>query len=377
MVDVHLRGIVKRFGKTIAVNRIDLDIRDGEFIVLLGPSGCGKTTTLRVIAGLEKPDDGRVLFGDRDVTYLPPRERNVSMVFQSYAIWPHMKVYDNIAFPLKIKKFPKEEIDKRVKWAAELLQISELLDRYPHQLSGGQRQRVAVARAIVVEPDVLLMDEPLSNLDALLRVKMRSELKKLQRRIKVTTIYVTHDQVEAMTMGDRIAVMNKGKIQQVGRPDEIYLKPANVFVAGFVGTPQMNFFDATIEVKDDEIILDTSDFKVRLPRDYLPVLQEYNGKTVIVGIRPEHIYPEGHAPNTARKLSWIEGTVDFVEALGSDTILHLNTGSMILVVKISGSHHYEIGGKVKVALDLSNIHVFDKESQVSLLYKRQREVQSS
>ncbi len=377
MVDVHLKGIVKRFGKTIAVNGIDLDIRDGEFIVLLGPSGCGKTTTLRIIAGLEKPDEGRVLFGDRDVTYLPPRERNVSMVFQSYAIWPHMKVYDNIAFPLKIKKFPKEEIDKRVKWAAELLQISELLDRYPHQLSGGQRQRVAVARAIVVEPDVLLMDEPLSNLDALLRVKMRSELKKLQRRIKVTTIYVTHDQVEAMTMGDRIAVMNKGKIQQVGRPDEIYLKPANVFVAGFVGTPQMNFFDATVEVKDDEIILDASDFKVRLPKDYLPVLQEYNGKTVIVGIRPEHIYPEGHAPTTAKKLSWIEGTVDFVEALGSDTILHLNTGSMILVVKISGSHHYEIGSKVKVALDLSNIHVFDKESQVSLLYKRQREVQSS
>ena len=377
MVDVHLKGIVKRFGKTIAVNGIDLDIRDGEFIVLLGPSGCGKTTTLRIIAGLEKPDEGRVLFGDRDVTYLPPRERNVSMVFQSYAIWPHMKVYDNIAFPLKIKKFPKEEIDKRVKWAAELLQISELLDRYPHQLSGGQRQRVAVARAIVVEPDVLLMDEPLSNLDALLRVKMRSELKKLQRRIKVTTIYVTHDQVEAMTMGDRIAVMNKGKIQQVGRPDEIYLKPANVFVAGFVGTPQMNFFDATVEVKDDEIILDASDFKVRLPKDYLPVLQEYNGKTVIVGIRPEHIYPEGHAPTTAKKLSWIEGTVDFVEALGSDTILHLNTGNMILVVKISGSHHYEIGSKVKVALDLSNIHVFDKESQVSLLYKRQREVQSS
>ncbi len=377
MVDVHLKGIVKRFGKTIAVNGIDLDIRDGEFIVLLGPSGCGKTTTLRVIAGLEKPDEGRVLFGDRDVTYLPPRERNVSMVFQSYAIWPHMKVYDNIAFPLKIKKFPKEEIDKRVKWAAELLQISELLDRYPHQLSGGQRQRVAVARAIVVEPDVLLMDEPLSNLDALLRVKMRSELKKLQRRIKVTTIYVTHDQVEAMTMGDRIAVMNKGKIQQVGRPDEIYLKPANVFVAGFVGTPQMNFFDATVEIRDNEIILDASDFKVRLPRDYLPVLQEYNGKTVIVGIRPEHIYPEGHAPTTAKKLSWIEGTVDFVEALGSDTILHLNTGSMILVVKISGSHHYEIGSKVKVALDLSNIHVFDKESQVSLLYKRQREVQLS
>ncbi len=368
MVDVHLRGIVKRFGKTIAVNGIDLDIRDGEFIVLLGPSGCGKRTTLRVIAGLEKPDEGRVLFGDRDVTYLPPRERNVSMVFQSYAIWPHMKVYDNIAFPLKIKKFPKEEIDKRVKWAAELLQISELLDRYPHQLSGGQRQRVAVARAIVVEPDVLLMDEPLSNLDALLRVKMRSELKKLQRRIKVTTIYVTHDQVEAMTMGDRIAVMNKGRIQQVGTPEEIYLKPANVFVAGFVGTPQMNFFDASVRVEEDKIVLDASDFKIALPREYLQLLHEYDGKTVIVGIRPEHIYPEGHLPSTAKKISWIEGVVDFVEALGSDTILHLNTGNRILVVKISGSHRYEIGSRVKVALDLSNIHVFDKNTQISLFY---------
>ncbi len=372
MVDVHLRGIVKRFGKTIAVNGIDLDIRNGEFIVLLGPSGCGKTTTLRVIAGLEKPDEGKVLFGDRDVTYLPPRERNVSMVFQSYAIWPHMKVYDNIAFPLKIKKFPKEEIDKRVKWAAELLQISELLDRYPHQLSGGQRQRVAVARAIVVEPDVLLMDEPLSNLDALLRVKMRSELKKLQRRIKVTTIYVTHDQVEAMTMGDRIAVMNKGKIQQVGTPEEIYLKPANVFVAGFVGTPQMNFFDASVEIKDKNVVLDAGDFKVVLTEEYIPLLKEYNSKTVIVGIRPEHIYPEGHLPSTAKKISWIEGVVDFVEALGSDTILHLNTGSRILVVKISGSHHYEMGSRVRVALDLSNIHVFDKNTQLSLLYGKGR-----
>ncbi len=373
MVDVHLRGIVKRFGKTIAVNGIDLDIRDGEFIVLLGPSGCGKTTTLRIIAGLEKPDEGKVLFGDRDVTYLPPRERNVSMVFQSYAIWPHMKVYDNIAFPLKIKKFPKEEIDKRVKWAAELLQISELLDRYPHQLSGGQRQRVAVARAIVVEPDVLLMDEPLSNLDALLRVKMRSELKKLQRRIKVTTIYVTHDQVEAMTMGDRIAVMNKGKIQQVGTPEEIYLRPANVFVAGFVGTPQMNFFDASVEVKDKEVVLDAGDFKVVLTEEYVPLLKEYGGKTVIVGIRPEHIYPKGHLPSTAKKISWIKGVVDFVEALGSDTILHLNTGKRILVVKISGSHRYEIGSTVEVALDLSNIHVFDKNTQISLLYSKRKD----
>ncbi|HDI02472.1 MAG TPA: sugar ABC transporter ATP-binding protein, partial [Ignisphaera sp.] len=218
MVNVKLENIRKTFGSVVAVDRIDLEIRDGEFMVLLGPSGCGKTTTLRIIAGLEKPDRGRVLFGDRDVTYLPPKDRNVSMVFQSYAVWPHMKVYDNIAFPLKIRRYPREEIDRRVRWAAELLKISDLLDRYPHQLSGGQRQRVAVARAIVVEPQVLLMDEPLSNLDAPLRALMRAEIKRLQKQLKITTIYVTHDQAEALTMADRIAVMNSGRIEQIGTP---------------------------------------------------------------------------------------------------------------------------------------------------------------
>jgi multiple sugar transport system ATP-binding protein len=367
VVDVHLRGIVKHFGKTIALRGIDLDINDGEFVVLLGPSGCGKTTTLRIIAGLEKPTRGRVIFGDRDVTYLPPRERNVSMVFQSYAVWPHMKVYDNIAFPLKVKKFPREEIDKRVKWAAELLQISDLLDRYPHQLSGGQRQRVAVARAIVVEPQVLLMDEPLSNLDALLRVKMRSELKKLQRKIKVTTIYVTHDQVEAMTMGDRIAVMNAGKIMQVGTPWEVYNKPKNIFVAGFIGSPQMNFIDVTIEEEGDTISLVSSDFKLKLPREYIKLLKNYVGKTMILGIRPEHMYPMGYAPSSLEKREVIEGVVDFVEALGSDTIIHLNTGSSIVVVKTSGTYRPRIGDRIKVVIDLDKIHLFDKNTENAII----------
>lgn len=367
MVDIHLRGIVKKFGKTIALRGIDLDVNDGEFIVLLGPSGCGKTTTLRIIAGLEKPTKGRVVFGDRDVTYLPPRERNISMVFQSYAVWPHMKVYDNIAFPLKIKKLPKDEIDKRVKWAAELLQISDLLNRYPHQLSGGQRQRVAVARAIVVEPNVLLMDEPLSNLDALLRVKMRSELKKLQRRIKVTTVYVTHDQVEAMTMGDRIAVMNAGRIMQVGTPTEIYHKPANIFVAGFIGSPQMNFIDVSVEEKSDGIYLVSEDFTIKLPRDIGKVAKPYTGKTLIMGIRPEHIYPAGYVPSNIKRTAEIRGVVDFVEALGSDTIIHLNTGSRIIVVKISGTFNTNIGDKLRVAIDLDKLHLFKRDTEEAIL----------
>ena len=362
MVDVHLVGVTKRFGKTVAVDHVTLDVEDGEFIVLLGPSGCGKTTTLRIIAGLEKPDEGRVLFGGRDVTRLPPRERNISMVFQSYAVWPHMTVRENIAFPLRIRRLPREEIERRVRWAAELLGIGDLLDRYPAQLSGGQRQRVAVARAIVVEPDVLLMDEPLSNLDALLRVRMRSELKKLQRRLGVTTIYVTHDQVEAMTMGDRIAVMNQGRIEQVGTPDEVYNRPRNTFVAGFIGSPQMNMWRARLEKKGDTLLLKAEGLTLRLPAGRLRGLEAHAGREVVVGVRPEHLVPVELLPAGARPGNTVEGTVEFVEALGSDTIIHLSTPVATLLVKAPGTYRPSLGSKVRVAVEDSHIHVFDPET---------------
>ncbi len=363
MVGVKLENLVKRFGNVTAVDHLSLEIRDGEFVVLLGPSGCGKTTTLRLIAGLELPDEGRVLFGDRDVTYLPPRERNISMVFQSYAVWPHMTVYENIAFPLKIKKRPEQEIREKVTWAARLLQIEDLLDRYPHQLSGGQRQRVAVARAIVVEPDVLLMDEPLSNLDALLRVLMRSELKKLQRRIKVTTIYVTHDQVEAMVMADRVAVMNKGRLQQVGTPQEVYDKPANLFVAGFIGSPRMNLFDASVVRRGDALVLDAGGLEITLPPSYAALIGDR--ETVVVGIRPEDIHPADRVPPGVEPHEF-EGTVDFVEPLGSDTIVHIKTPGPVLLMKVPGSYPVSIGDKVKAYMNLKKLHVFDKASEKAI-----------
>ncbi|ASJ10060.1 sugar ABC transporter ATP-binding protein [Thermococcus sp. P6] len=366
MVEVRLDRITKRFGNFEAVKELSLTIKDGEFLVLLGPSGCGKTTTLRMISGLEEPSEGRIYFGDRDVTYLPPKDRNISMVFQSYAVWPHMTVYDNIAFPLKIKKYPREEIERKVKWAAELLQIGNLLDRYPGQLSGGQRQRVAVARAIVVEPDVLLMDEPLSNLDAKLRVTMRAEIKKLQTKLGVTTVYVTHDQVEAMTMGDRIAVMNMGRLLQVGPPTEVYLKPNSLFVATFIGAPEMNILKATLA--GDGTTIEGDGFRIPLPGDFREILLDYSGKDVLVGIRPEHMTVKGvstleHVTRSAE----IEGSVDFIEALGTDTIVHAKVGEKIIKVKLPGHIPIPIGEKIKIEIDLDNIHVFDPKTEKAIL----------
>ncbi|HIP92757.1 MAG TPA: ABC transporter ATP-binding protein [Thermotoga sp.] len=350
MAQVRIEGVKKYFGNVKALDGINLKVNEGEFLVLLGPSGCGKTTLLRCIAGLEQVSAGKIFFDDREVTNFAPKDRNISMVFQSYAVWPHMKVRENISYPLKLKKVPKEEIEKRVNWAADLLNISELLDRYPAQLSGGQRQRVAVARAIVHEPHVLLMDEPLSNLDALLRVKMRSELKKLQERLGVTTIYVTHDQTEAMTMGDRIAVMNKGKIQQVGTPSEIYHHPVNIFVAGFVGSPQMNFLEMMVKSEGSKIVLKRNNITI-------PVKINTNIEKVIFGIRPENIYIE-EKPNTIK----LEGEVYFSEKLMSDTILHLNVGNDRIVAKIPGDVDFKSDEKITFFLDLEKIHLFHPET---------------
>ncbi len=361
MVSVTLENVTKQFGKVTAVNNVNIKIKNGEFIVLLGPSGCGKTTLLRCISGLEKVTEGRIFFNEKEVTHLPPKERNISMVFQNYAVWPHLKVYDNIAFPLRIKKVPKEEIDKKVDWAASILGIEELLNRFPHELSGGQRQRVAVARAIVMEPQVLLMDEPLSNLDALLRVKMRSEIKKLQEKIKVTTIYVTHDQVEAMTMGDRIAVFKLGRLLQLGTSDEIYHHPKNLFVAGFIGSPQMNFIEVTVTEKNGKLVAENKEFSVPIPEKHKgEVLRE---KSYIFGIRPEHIYlkPQEGVPTERYK-----GTIYFIEALRSDTVLHIETTFGKVVAKIPGDITLKEGENIEFFFDLDKIHLFDKETEEAI-----------
>ena len=359
MVEVRLVDLCKYFGKVKAVDHLNLDIKDGEFVALLGPSGCGKTTTLLMIAGIYKPTKGYIYFGDQIVNDLPPRDRNVGMVFQSYALYPHMTVYDNIAFPLKLKKTPKQEIDKKVREVAKLLNIEELLDRKPSQLSGGQQQRVALARALVKEPQLFLMDEPLSNLDAKLRITMRAELKRMQRELGITTIYVTHDQVEAMTMADRIAVLNEGRLQQYGTPDELYFKPANVFVAGFIGSPPMNFFDGSLIERDDKLIVDLGPLQIDLPKDISDALKTAGAKgEIIFGIRPEDItVAEGE----------YEGEVYVVEPLGKDYIVHIKVGELIVRAIAPYGVKLKEGEPIKFRFDLSKAHFFDAKTEKAYL----------
>ena len=445
MAKVKFEHITKAFGETVAVRDLNLEINDKEFLVLVGPSGCGKTTTLRMLAGLEEPTQGKIYIDDRDITNLPPKDRDIAMVFQSYALYPHMNVYDNLAFGLRnrvittgektlrstvtlimwtlvilaitilgkilglafgkdfynmiifggisafllalglypefrksltwtgivfLAKFSglaKSYIDKekmieeRVKWAAEILEIQELIHRKPKQLSGGQRQRVALGRAMVREPKVFLMDEPLSNLDAKLRNSMRAELASLQSRLAITTVYVTHDQIEAMTLGHRIAVMNKGIIEQIGTPDEVYKKPQTLFVAGFIGTPTMNFVKGRIRVDKKEVTLETDELSIPLkdPR-FLEAFTKYDGKEVVMGIRPENIKLSEESKNSIR----IDGKVTFAEPIGSVTHIFVRIGEKTeLTVAIEGYHKAERGEHVTIYLPLEFMHFFDAENE--------------
>lgn len=365
MAQVILKDITKRYGNVLAVDSINLEIKDKEFIVLVGPSGCGKSTTLRMVAGLEEITAGTIHIGDTVVNDVPPKDRDIAMVFQNYALYPHMDVYNNMAFGLKLRKFPKNEIDRRVKEAAKLLGIENLLDRKPKALSGGQRQRVAVGRAIVREPKVFLMDEPLSNLDAKLRVQMRAELSKLHNRLQTTIIYVTHDQTEAMTMGDRIVVMKDGHIYQVGAPLEIYNHPNNVFVAGFIGSPAMNFLDVVLTKEGDSYTVDAKTFKVQIPAAKaasIKNIDKYAGKQVILGIRPEDI-EDASLISGDSKFAIVEADVDVTEPMGAEVFVYFSTGENSFIARLDATTSATDGSKLKVGFDMTKIHLFDKDTE--------------
>ncbi|MCR4425329.1 MAG: sn-glycerol-3-phosphate ABC transporter ATP-binding protein UgpC [Firmicutes bacterium] len=362
MAGVRLERVTKKFGNVIAVNEATLDIQDKEFLVLVGPSGCGKSTTLRMVAGLEEITDGNIYIGDTLVNDIPPKDRDIAMVFQNYALYPHMDVYNNMAFGLKLRRFPRAEIDRRVKEAAKILGIENLLDRKPKALSGGQRQRVALGRAIVREPKVFLMDEPLSNLDAKLRVQMRAELSKLHNRLQTTVIYVTHDQTEAMTMGDRIVVMKDGFIQQVGAPLEIYEKPDNVFVAGFIGSPAMNFIPAVVRQEGDQFILDCESFTMPVPGGRFGDIAKYRDERVILGIRPEDIADREFVVNPPEDRV-INCQVDVTEPMGSEVYLYLSTGPHSMVGRVNARTRARDGEQHAVVINMDKAHLFDPKTE--------------
>src|SRR5512136_409125 len=360
MAKVILEGVSKIFGTVQAVKNFNLTVEDKEFAILVGPSGCGKSTALRMVAGLEEPTGGTIYIGERSVTDLPPKDRDIAMVFQEYALYPHMSVYKNMAFGLKLRKFPKEEIDQRVKEASEILGIQTLLERKPKQLSGGQRQRVAVGRAIVRKPAVFLFDEPLSNLDAKLRVQMRAELSKLHDRLETTMIYVTHDQVEAMTMGTKIVVMKDGFIQLVGAPLEVYNYPVNMFVAGFIGSPVMNFIPCRVLSKDGHLFIDAEAFQLPIPENKISVYQRLAGSEAILGIRPNDIYDRLYSPEHL-KGNAIRAVVDVIEPLGSESHLNVTAGKHNLVVVVSTQTTVRMHQEIELDLALDKMHVFKKD----------------
>lgn len=365
MASVKLKDVTKRFeGGVTAVSNFTLDIEDKEFIILVGPSGCGKTTTLRMIAGLEEVTEGEIYIGDRLVNDVQPKDRDIAMVFQNYALYPHMTVFDNMAFGLKLRRTPKAEIKRRVHEAAKILEIEHLLDRKPKALSGGQRQRVALGRAIVRNPKVFLMDEPLSNLDAKLRVQMRIEISKLHQRLQTTFIYVTHDQTEAMTMGTRIVVMKDGFIQQVDTPQSLYERPVNLFVAGFIGSPQMNFINVIVEKRSEGIYLVFGEHSLKLPEGKAKKIaaEDYIGKEVIMGIRPEDIHDEAVYVESMPE-SVIDAKVEVVEMLGSETLLYLFVDEISLTARVNPRTTARTGDIIRVAFDTNKIHLFDKDTE--------------
>ena len=375
MASLSLRNVYKKYpGGVVAVSDFNLEIKDKEFIILVGPSGCGKSTTLRMVAGLEEISEGEVLIGDRVVNDVAPKDRDIAMVFQNYALYPHMTVFDNMAFGLKLRKTPKDEIKRRVEEAARILDISHLLERKPKALSGGQRQRVALGRAIVREPKVFLLDEPLSNLDAKLRAQMRTEISKLHLKLGTTFIYVTHDQTEAMTMGTRIVVMKDGFIQQVDTPQNLYLYPGNLFVAGFIGSPQMNFIESKLLKEGDDFFVEfgTEDTKTRAGVKYkikLPasknkdgVLNDYVGKDLIMGIRPEDVHNEeeliAQFPDGI-----VEANVEVTELMGAETYLYMNCEEQTINARVSPTNTAKPGDRIKITLEPGKIHLFDKDTE--------------
>jgi multiple sugar transport system ATP-binding protein len=365
MASVTFKNINKKFGDQTIIKNLNLEVQDKEFLVLVGPSGCGKTTALRLLAGLEEITDGEIKIGDRVVNDIAPKDRDIAMVFQSYALYPHLSVYDNMAFGLKLRKTPKEEIKRRVNEAAEILGITELLLRKPRQLSGGQRQRVALGRAIVREPKVFLLDEPLSNLDAKLRVLMRTEISKLHLRLQTTFIYVTHDQTEAMTMASRIAVINKGDLQQLDTPQNLYDHPNNLFVAGFIGSPAMNFFPGKLVKEGEKIFVDTGDFKLQIPAEFAKPYKELNGKEIVFGIRPENIFDPEFSPSNIHGEK-VNAKVEVTELMGNETLLYLIALKHTFVSRVDPRSKLRVGNSTQVIFDMGKFHIFDAKTEEAI-----------
>jgi len=365
MPGVTFEHVTKRFDRVVALNDLNLEVKDKEFLVLVGPSGCGKTTALRCLAGLEEATTGIIKIGTRVVNDVAPKDRDIAMVFQSYALYPHMTVYDNMAFGLKLRRVPRPEIDRRVKEAAEVLGLTDMLKRQPRQLSGGQRQRVALGRAIVREPQVFLLDEPLSNLDAKLRVQTRADISKLHQRLQTTFVYVTHDQTEAMTMATRIAVMRDGILQQLDTPQVLYDAPVNMFVAGFIGAPAMNFFKGHLRKDGGKLFVDCGSFSIPIPSDRAKAVQGYIDKPIVLGIRPEDIYNPAFVPpgiNAAK----VATKVDVTELMGNEIFLYLVTGENTIVARVDPRTDFRIGDQVQVSFNMDKMHLFDPDSELAI-----------